>query len=108
MRISSRPGGDKVKTNTSPRVGVNDPVLQREMREHATQINLVSEGRISGFYTALTAAPTSGDWMQGDSVRNTAPVELGAASSKYIIWGWTCIASGTPGTWVQNRFLTGN
>ena len=97
-----------MRTNTTPRVGTNDPVLQRELREHATQINQLSEGRIAAFYTAPTAAPTSGAWMQGDSVRNTAPVELGAASSKYIIWGWTCIASGTPGTWVQNRFLTGN
>lgn len=97
-----------MKTNTTPRVGINDPVLQRELREHATQINLLSEGRVAALYTAPTAAPTSGTWMQGDSVRNTAPVELGAASSKYIIWGWTCIVSGTPGTWVQNRFLTGN
>lgn len=97
-----------MKLRTTPTVATNDPVLQRELREHATQVNLISEGRIAGFYGALTAAPTSGDWMQGDSVRNSAPSELGAAASKYIIWGWTCVASGTPGTWVQNRFLTGN
>ncbi len=97
-----------MKLRTTPTVATNDPVLQRELREHAKQVNLISEGRISGFYTALTAAPTSGDWMQGDSVRNSAPTELGAAASKYIVFGWTCVASGTPGTWVQNRFLTGN
>lgn len=97
-----------MKTNTTPRVGTNDPVLQRELREHATQINLLSEGRIAALYTALTAAPTSGTWMQGDSVKNSAPTELGAASSKYIIDGWTCTVSGTPGTWVQRRCLTGN
>lgn len=97
-----------MKTNTTPRVGTNDPVLQRELREHATQINLLSEGRIAGYYTALTAAPTSGTWMQGDRVMNSAPSELGAASSKYVIEGWTCVVSGTPGTWVQRRFLTGN
>jgi hypothetical protein len=97
-----------MKTNTTPRVGTSDPVMQRELREHATQINLISEGRIAGFYTALTAAPTSGTWMQGDFVKNSAPSELGAASSKYVIDGWTCVVSGTPGTWVQRRFLTGN
>ncbi|TBN49181.1 hypothetical protein [Pseudomonas sp. BGI-2] len=97
-----------MKTNTTPRVGTNDPVLQRELREHATQINLISEGRIAGFYTALTAAPTSGAWMQGDSVKNSTPSELGAAASKYVIEGWVCVVSGTPGTWVQKRCLTGN
>lgn len=97
-----------MKTNTTPRVGTSDPVMQRELREHATQINLLSEGRIAALYGALTTAPTSGTWMQGDSVRNSAPTELGVAASKYIIWGWTCVTSGTPGTWVQNRFLTGN
>lgn len=97
-----------MRANTTPRVGTTDPILQRELREHAVQINLVSEGRIAGFYTALLAAPTSGAWMQGDSVKNSAPSELGVVGSKYIISGWTCVASGTPGTWVQNRFLTGN
>lgn len=97
-----------MKLRTTPTVATTDPVIQRELREHATQVNLISEGRIAGFYTALNAAPSSGDWMQGDSVRNSAPTELGVAASKYIIWGWTCVVSGTPGTWVQNRFLTGN
>lgn len=97
-----------MKTNTTPRVGTNDPVLQRELREHATQINLLSEGRIAAFYTALTAAPTSGMWMQGDSIKNSVPSELGTAGSKYFIDGWTCTVSGTPGTWVQRRCLTGN
>lgn len=97
-----------MKTNTTPRVGVNDPILQRELREHATQINLLSEGRIAGSYTALTAAPTTGDWMQGDKVANSAPTELGTAGSKYFVDGWTCVVSGTPGTWVQRRCLTGN
>ncbi|MBV4459174.1 hypothetical protein KVG96_14535 [Pseudomonas sp. COR58] len=82
--------------------------MQRELREHASQVNLLSEGRITAFYTAGTAAPTTGSWMQGDSLKNSAPTELGTAGSKYIIAGWTCVVSGTPGTWVQNRYLTGN
>lgn len=97
-----------MKLKTTPTVGTTDPVLQRELREHATQVNLISEGRIAGFYAALTAAPTTGSWMQGDSVLNSAPSELGTAGSKYVIEGWTCVVSGTPGTWVQRRFLTGN
>lgn len=108
MQILLRLGVDSLKANTTPRVGVNDPVLQRELREHATQINLLSEGRITGRYTATTAAPTSGAWMQGDSVDNSAPAELGVAASKYVILGWVCVVSGTPGTWVQKRCLTGN
>ncbi|MBA4362731.1 MAG: hypothetical protein C0411_18685 [Pseudomonas sp.] len=97
-----------MKTNTTPRVGTSDPVLQRELREHASQINLLSEGRIAGYYTALIAAPTSGAWMQGDFVMNSAPSELGTVGSKYIVDGWRCVVSGTPGTWVPKRCLTGN
>ena len=97
-----------MKLNTTPRVGATDPVLQRELREHASQVNLLSEGRIAGRYNALTAAPTGGTAMQGDFVANSAPSELGTAGSKYFIEGWTCVVSGTPGTWVQKRCLTGN
>jgi len=55
-----------------------------------------------------TAAPTSGDWIQGDIILNMSPTELGDAGSKYVVLGWVCIASGTPGTWVEMRCLTGN
>lgn len=96
------------KCNTTPRVGTSDSLLQRELREHATQINLMAEGRQSAFYQARTAVPTTETWAQGDFVLNSAPSELGGAGSKYIIHGWRCVASGTPGTWVQCRFLTGN
>jgi len=89
-------------------LGIKDPVLQNELRKYATQINQLAEGRITAFYSALTAAPASGTWMQGDSVKNSAPSELGTAGSKYVIEGWVCVVSGTPGTWVQKRFLTGN
>lgn len=96
------------RLNTTPRVGINDPILQREFREHAIQINNLTEGRIAAVTNATTAAPTSGPNQQGDFVRNSAPVEIGSASSKYVILGWVCVASGTPGTWVQCRSLTGN
>lgn len=97
-----------MRCQTTPLMGVNDPVVQRELREHATQINLMAEGRQVAFYQARTSVPTTDAWAEGDFVLNSAPAELGAASSKYIIHGWRCTVSGTPGTWVQCRFLTGN
>lgn len=97
-----------MKLNTQPRVGIKDPDLQRELREHAQQVNALSEGRLVGTYNAATAAPTAGQFAQGDFVRNSAPVELGPALSRYVITGWLCTASGTPGTFVQVRSLTGN
>lgn len=97
-----------MKLNLMPRVGMTDPLLTRELREHATQVNLLAEGRLSAIHNASTAPPTSGRYQAGDFVRNGAPVELGTTGSRYVIEGWLCVASGTPGTWVQKRFLTGN
>ncbi|MED3974622.1 hypothetical protein P4639_14610 [Priestia megaterium] len=51
--------------------------------------------------------PTIG-WTRGDYRMNTFPSELGTAGSKYVLNGWKCIAGGTPGTWVEDRGLTGN
>lgn len=74
----------------------------------ASQINQLSEGRLAARYNAATAAPTTETWQQGDFITNSAPTEQGAATAKYVILGWVCIASGTPGTWVECRTLTGN
>lgn len=63
--------------------------------------------RLAAFNSA-TAAPTGGTWAVGDIVRNSAPVEAGVALSKYVVWGYICTASGTPGTWLEMRTLTGN
>lgn len=65
-------------------------------------------GNVSEFAASGTAAPTTGAWVQGDILRNSAPVELGVAGSKYVITGWICVASGSPGTWREMRSLTGN
>ncbi|CAG7637358.1 hypothetical protein ACFQI7_07655 [Paenibacillus allorhizosphaerae] len=54
------------------------------------------------------SAPTEYAWSTGDVLYNQAPVETGAAGSKYIVTGWVCTASGTPGVWSQLRALTGN
>jgi hypothetical protein len=78
------------------------------MLECATQVNLLSEGKQAAHYASATAAPTTGTWAQGDFVKNSAPTEGGVALSKYVVFGWICTVGGTPGTWLQCRFLTGN
>lgn len=78
------------------------------MRDIQTQVNMLSEGYITASHTATTAAPTAGNWNKGDFIRNSNPSEAGGAGSKYVIFGWECIASGTPGTWRDMRVLTGN
>lgn len=96
-----------MKLNSTPRQE-KDPETTRWYMQVAKQVNALSEGRIGAFYTALTAAPTSGTWARGDFVVNSAPAEAGTAGSKYVIHGWVCVSAGTPGTWVQARYLTGN
>lgn len=95
-----------------PRLPTDVPALVRQLtdlhRQVSTQLNLLSEGFIQAATNADTAAPTTGDHYAGDQVRNSAPSELGAVSSKYVILGWVCVASGTPGTWLECRVLTGN
>ena len=39
-----------------------------------------------------SAVPTTGTWVQGDKIWNEFP-------SAGSIMGWTCVSSGTPGTW---------
>jgi hypothetical protein len=92
-----------MKLNVTPRVNV-DAETARWYREVAQQVNAISEGRVAGFYGASTAEPSSGTWAVGDFVLNSNPVELGAASSKYLVHGWRYTATG----WLQCRFLTGN
>lgn len=80
----------------------------RLLREISEQVNATTEGRQYAFHASLTAAPTTGDWALGDFVLNSQPAEAGAVGSKYVIHGWRCVTAGTPGTWVECRFLTGN
>lgn len=82
--------------------------LVRLLRDVNQQVNGITEGGMYSFHGAMTAAPTTGSWNQGDFVRNSAPTELGSGGSKYIIKEFVCVASGSPGTWVQSRSLTGN
>ena len=95
-----------MRLNTTPRLP-SDPLLQREMREHATLVNMISEGRLSGTVNAQTSAP-SGLFAQGDFVKNSTPTELGSSPNKYVVLGWVCTVSGDPATFVPVRALTGN
>lgn len=81
--------------------------LTRELTGIATQLNNLSEGRITAATNADTAPPTTGDHQVGDYVRNSAPAEVGTAGAKYVILGWVAVAAGTPGTWKECRALTG-
>lgn len=56
----------------------------------------------------ITSAPTFGTWNQGDYVPNLLPKELGATGNKYVVQGWRCVATGSPGSWVEVRTFTGN
>jgi hypothetical protein len=80
------------------------------VRQIEDAINRLSSGAIYQNYNATTSAP-SGPTVShsvGDFVKNAVPTELGTAGSMYIILGWECIASGTPGTFREARVLTGN
>jgi hypothetical protein len=81
--------------------------LDEIVREFGTMLEAIVAGKASATSRA-TAPPTGGTWTAGDFVRNAAPVEAGTAASKYVITGWICVTSGTPGTWLECRALTGN
>lgn len=77
--------------------------LVEDMRRIASHLKSLSTGRISA-QDAYPSAPTSGQWEDGDFVRNSSPAELGSASSKYVVLGWVRIS----GSWYDVRTLTGN
>jgi hypothetical protein len=88
-----------------------DRGLMIEMvRQIEDSVNRLSSGAIYQNYNATTAAPTGTTVAHsvGDFVKNSIPTELGGAGSMYIVAGWFCIASGTPGTFREARVLTGN
>lgn len=103
-----------MKLPIDPRLPQNPTILTLTQRLTelfrlvANQVNGLSEGSVAASYQALVSAPTTGAYQWGDFVRNKEPIEQGTAGSKYIVLGWTCTSSGTPGTWVAARALTGN
>jgi hypothetical protein len=79
------------------------------VRSIARQVDGVTEGSIAAFHNAASAAPTGSAvaYAQGDFIYNLAPSVLGSGGSQYIIHGFRCVSSGSPGTWVEVRTLTG-
>jgi hypothetical protein len=66
------------------------------------QVNSLTEGRIASVHNAQTSYPTTGTWAAGDFIRNSAPSNSGGVS----VFGWVCVASGTPGTWHAIKSVT--
>ncbi len=52
------------------------------------------------------AAPASGTFTAGDLVLARAPTIAGNIGGKYIVHGWRCTTSGSPGTWKEIRAFT--
>ena len=105
----------KVNPNTQLGYGTDVGQLQRTLKialdGMALVINQIAKGEIIGS-DSYASVPTSGTWKQGDQVKNSAPVEAGAAASKYVVIGWIRVTSGTANVlntdWVAMRTLTGN
>lgn len=81
--------------------------LTRRLYELFRQISIAFNDSFM-WSSSGTSAPTTGTWAQGDKVKNSSPTEAGTAGSKYVVIGWVCTVSGTSGTWVEMRCLTGN
>lgn len=82
--------------------------LSQIFRTIAQKVNLMADGRLSGSDFVAATVPTTGVFRQGDFVRNSAPVEAGTAGAKFVVLGWICTVSGSPGTLLPARVLTGN
>lgn len=63
------------------------------------------------FFGKAAAMPTTGSWVQGDYLANTAPAILGSAGSRYVVEGWKRITTGSGNVlntdWTEDRGLTG-
>lgn len=89
------------KLNTTPRLAV-DAALLRELREHAQQVNKLSEGVLNATYNATDSVPTH-DAAPGDFVKKLTRSVAGTAGSRYVLDGWERVGT----VWVERRFLTG-
>lgn len=91
--------------------GEYDRGMMTEMvRQIEDAINRLSSGAIYQNYNATSSTPSgvTVSHSVGDFVKNAVPTELGTAGSMYIVLGFLCVASGTPGTFREVRALTGN
>lgn len=83
------------------------PALLTAWRTLTAKVNGIAAGNIEDAEDTATASPTMAATV-GKFVRNSAPTELGSVSSKYVVLGWVCTASGDPATFKECRCPTGN
>lgn len=83
----------------------NPASIQTIVRLIEQQVNQLAEGAIVARHGAMTAAPTAGTWIKGDLVDNSSPAVVTDDVADYVIVGWICTASGSPGTWKERRVL---
>lgn len=106
MRIRDNPNLPTPPTGAGYESRLNQQLVSL-LQDIAKQLNLLTEGRVHAVTNAASAVPTAGTYAIGDFVRNSAPSELGSASSKYCLFGWLCVDD-DPLTFKECRFLTGN
>lgn len=105
-----------MKLDPFPRFPADARQMERKLtdlhRDIARQVNDLTEGRINAVTNAASSVPTTGSWLRGDFVRNSAPAEAGTAGSKYVVTGWLRLTTGPANVlntdWVETRNLTGN
>ena len=75
------------KLNLSQRVPreYDFQTLSKLFKEIEQQVSMLSEGRISGKYTARSSVPTTGEYKKGDFVTNSNTLELGTVGAKYVV-----------------------
>jgi hypothetical protein len=52
-------------------------------------------------WNSVGSKPTTGSWQKGDRIINLSPALQGKAPDTYVVTGWLCIESGTPGKWMS-------
>lgn len=79
------------------------------IRSICNAVNQLAENRITAKYNASSIVPsgTAVSYQTGDFVPNSNSTVLGTVGAQYIVEGWMCVAPGTPGTFVEKRFITG-
>ena len=84
------------------------------IRQITTQVNQLSEGKISARYSASTAVPSGSaeSHAKGDIQWDSNPTVSGSVApgvaAQYVRVGWICTVDGSPGTWQEMRVLTGS
>ena len=80
--------------------------------EITSQLNKLSEGRLSARYQAQASVPTTVvAHAVGDIVWDSNPTVIGSiapgVAANYVRLGWVCVAPGTPGTLQEIRVAIG-